>query len=425
MTRKRPTFDTSVSALEVARAARNERQTLAEGSLAGERRIALARLALAGVLALVSEMPRMFGHAPAAAVSISSAGYLAAAIAISSILRSRDIKPARISSWAPTWTVIDFSFVTAIAAFGHPEDALALHPIACAILIAFTVARYNVWHVALAVALAIASYVSVHLLAEALDAHPATFAIAGYMTLGIVIGVTNHAVHSMLADLRRRDHLTRFLPQQVVDRVLQLGTEALAPVQREVTILFSDIRGFTAMSETLEPRLVLSLLDNYFGQMTQIVRGHDGVVGKFIGDGMLAFWGAPDRVDDHAARAMRAVRDMRAAIRELNLQRAAAGEPPLKVGIGVHTGVVAAGLLGGAQAEYTVIGDAVNVASRIESMTKEHAVDVLVSEFTWAKLSPAPAGHQIATQTIRGRKAPIVLYALDADAPDQSQGQSS
>lgn len=413
--RNRSRFDTSVSALEIARAARNERQTLAEGSLAGERRVALARVAFACVLALVSEMPRMFGHPPALAVSLVSAGYVLVAIAIWLVLRTKRIDPRRMSRWAPLWTLVDFALVSAIAALGHAEDALALHPIACAILIAFTVARYNLWHVALAVGLAISSYVAVHSIAGAIDAHPATFAIAGYIVLGLVIGITNHAVRSMLGDLRRRDHLTRFLPQQVVERVLKVGAEALAPVQREVTILFSDIRGFTAMSETLEPRAVLALLDDYFGQMTQIVRGHDGVVGKFIGDGMLAFWGAPDRIDDHATRAMRAVRDMRAAIRELNIHRAAAGEPALAIGIGVHTGLVAAGLLGGAQAEYTVIGDAVNVTSRIEGLTKEHGVDVLVSDFTWAKLSPSPRGRQIASQAIRGRKAPIVLYTIDEE----------
>src|SRR5439155_19078528 len=107
-----------------------------------------------------------------------------------------------------------------------------------------------------------------------------------------------------------------------------------------------------------------------FGRMSQIVKGHDGVVGKFMGDGLLACWGVPDALDDHAVRAVRAARDMRRALRELNNYRETQGLGPLKIGIGIHTGVVAAGMLGGnLQAEYTVIGDAVNVASRVEGLT--------------------------------------------------------
>lgn len=415
-------FDTSVSALEKARAAANERQTLAEGSFAAERRVALARIALAAVLWLVVETPRFVSHPPAPALSILAAGYVAASIVVHLSLRRRTVDPHRAAVHAPGLTLMDFAFVTAMGIFGHAEDALALHPIACAVLIAFTVARYNLWHVALAVALAIASYIFINIRAHAFDPHPATFAITGYAVLGLVIGITNRSVRTMLNDLRRRDHLTRFLPQQVVERVLRVGTEALAPVQREVTILFSDIRGFTAMSENQEPSVVLSLLDEYFGRMTQVVRGHDGVVGKFIGDGMLAFWGAPDRAEHHADQALRAVRDMRSVMRELNAQRTADGQPPLAIGIGVHTGVVAAGLLGGAQAEYTVIGDAVNVASRIEGMTKKHGVDVLVSELTWSKLTIPVRGRHVAAQEVRGRKAPIDLYTLDPDPESDLPG---
>ena len=128
-------------------------------------------------------------------------------------------------------------------------------------------------------------------------------------------------------------------------------------------MLFSDIRGFTAMSEGLSPRDVLTMLDDYFGRMSQIVKGHDGIVGKFLGDGMLASWGVPDAHAEHAIAAVRAARDMRRAVRELNQHRCERGLPPLRIGIGIHTGPIAAGMLGGAL-----------------RLTKEHGVDVLVSE---------------------------------------------
>jgi adenylate cyclase len=221
----------------------------------------------------------------------------------------------------------------------------------------------------------------------------------------------------MFADLRKRDNLTRFLPRQVAERVMERGPHALAPVEREVTVLFSDIRGFTTMSEGLEPREVLMMLDDYFGRMSQIVKGHDGVVGKFMGDGLLAYWGVPDKLDDHAIMAVRAARDMRKAVRELNHYRETQGLAPIKVGIGIHTGTVAAGMLGGTlQSEYTVIGDAVNVASRVEGLTKDYGVDVLISETTWGKLLEPRRGQRLASAEIRGRKEPVVLYTIDASA---------
>jgi adenylate cyclase len=239
------------------------------------------------------------------------------------------------------------------------------------------------------------------------------FTLGGLVVLGFMVGVTNRAVRAMFQDLRLRDNLTRFLPQPVAERMIKLGPAALAPVQREVTVLFSDIRGFTTMAEGLEPRAVLALLDDYFGRMAQIVKGHDGVVGKFLGDGMLAFWGVPDRVADHALRAVKAALDMRRGLVELNQAREQDGEPPIAIGIGIHTGIVAAGTLGGSlQSEYTVIGDAVNVASRIEGLTKTHGVDVLVSETTWEQLAGAVPGEKLATETIRGRKEPVVLYTI-------------
>jgi adenylate cyclase len=151
--------------------------------------------------------------------------------------------------------------------------------------------------------------------------------------------------------------------------------------------------------------------------MSQIVKGHDGVVGKFLGDGLLAFWNVPDVLEDHAQRAVRAARDMRKVLREINEYRAKEAKPPIRIGIGIHTGTVAAGMLGGAlQSEYTVIGDAVNVASRIEGLTKEHHVDVLISETTFAALPEPRRGEKLAAAEIRGRKEPIVLYTIDSSA---------
>lgn len=237
------------------------------------------------------------------------------------------------------------------------------------------------------------------------------------LALGFLIGFTNRRLGSMFADIRRRENLSRFLPRQVVERVLAQGGAALAPVQREVTILFSDIRSFTSMSESLAPAEVLKFLDEYFGHMGGIVRGHEGMLNKFLGDGLLAVWGVPDHQTDHAERAVRAALDMRRKLAEFNEHRVREGLPEIRIGIGIHTGVVAAGMLGGAdQREYTVIGDAVNLASRIEGLTKQANTDLLVSESAWAQTNGKFPGARVGEEKVKGREAPVVLFSVPSAA---------
>jgi adenylate cyclase len=170
---------------------------------------------------------------------------------------------------------------------------------------------------------------------------------------------------------------------------------------------------------------VLELLDDYFGHMSQVVMAHEGLVNKFLGDGMLACWGVPDHSEDHAERAMRAALDMRSKLVELNAHREREGLPPLRIGIGLHTGVVAAGMLGGAeQHEYTVIGDAVNLASRVEGLTKVLGVDILVSESTWSRGGGRLVGERISEEKVRGRREAVVVYSLKGRAPSAAQVDS-
>jgi adenylate cyclase len=217
----------------------------------------------------------------------------------------------------------------------------------------------------------------------------------------------------MFVDVRRRDHLARLLPRQVADRVLAMGGGALAPVSREVTILFSDIRDFTSLSQRMDPARVLEILDGYFARMAEIVKGRGGMVNKFIGDGLLAVWGVPDAQPDHAALAIEAALDMRRAVAELNAARPE-WQPELRIGIGIHTGTVAAGMLGGAdQHEYTVIGDAVNLASRVEGLTKKVGTDLLVSEPAWRRVAGRFAGERVGEEAVKGRDEPVVVYRVE------------
>ena len=406
-----PTQGTEIAALE---AKHNERTVRAEGSLLGERRAAIARLAMIAMFAVVS-MTRG-GPMNYAQTAVGASYSLWSLLMLVGLTRARNDRPVRSLYWPVILTTVDIAATCTLGILDvwfTGELNTGQHAIATSIIMTFSVARVALWQVGYSLVLAEVSLVIVSVYSGTLDTHGTVFIAGGYLVLGLMLALTNRAVGAMFKDLRQRDNLTRFLPRQVVERVLKSGAAALAPVEREVTVMFSDIRGFTSMSEGLEPREVLVMLDDYFGRMSQIVKGHDGVVGKFMGDGLLAYWGVPDQLDDHAVRAVRAARDMRRALDELNRHRDKLGQRPLKIGIGIHTGVVAAGMLGGTlQAEYTVIGDAVNVASRVEGLTKEYGVDVLVSETTWGKLGEPRNGERVAAAEIRGRKEPVVVYTI-------------
>lgn len=412
MSGKEPTKGTEIAALE---AQRNEDQVLAEGALLGERRVAWARLVMVAMFGIISNARPLGTSLP---MKVSGAIYTVFAIVTFIVVhRIKESKVERARTRPLIVSTVDWAFITCQGLFdvelGGYDRGMAV--IASAVILSFAVARWPLRTVIYSIVWAPISFAIVTGAAGELDEQSSIFMIGGLLVLGLMVLVTNLAVRRMFAGLRQRDNLTRFLPRQVAERVMQRGPNALAPVQREVTVLFSDIRGFTSMSEGLEPREVLAMLDDYFGRMSQIVKGHDGVVGKFLGDGLLAYWGVPDSLDDHAGMAVRAARDMRRAVDELNQYRATVGLAPIKIGIGIHTGTVAAGMLGGSlQSEYTVIGDAVNVASRVEGLTKEYGVDVLVTETTWAQLGEPKRGERLASAQIRGRKEPVVLYALEA-----------
>ncbi|HUH02100.1 MAG TPA: adenylate/guanylate cyclase domain-containing protein, partial [Kofleriaceae bacterium] len=395
-------------------------RTLAEGALQGERRAAVARLFMVVMFGGVTEILPLVSGIERDPFQLrrllAGAGYTLFALSHLIVLHRIHAGPGKSMVMPLITTVIDFSFITFMGVtlsidYYRPE----MHAVAAAVLLSFAVARLSMWHVAWSTACACASYAACAAAYGRLDERSTPFVIGGFLTLGMLIGVTNREVRAMFRDLRRRDNLTRFLPARVAERIMSGGGITLAPVQREVTVLFSDIRGFTALSEHLAPREVLALLDEYFGRMTQVVKGHDGVVGKFLGDGMLAFWNVPDRDPDHAANAVKAALDMLRVLAEMNRAREQAGLAALNVGIGIHTGAVAAGMLGGAeQAEYTVIGDAVNLASRIEGLTKSLGAVVLVSASTWSLLGDRFAGKRLAAESIRGREGSVVLYAMEA-----------
>jgi adenylate cyclase len=171
------------------------------------------------------------------------------------------------------------------------------------------------------------------------------------------------------------------------------------------------VRGFTRLAEHRDPQEVVSTMNEYFTRMTAVIQAHGGTIDKFIGDAILAVFGAPVPRPDHALRAIQAAREMQAALEQLNAPRVASGLPPLQMGIAVHTGTVLAGNVGSPERmEYTVMGDAVNVTARIEELNKTYGTRILLSETTYAKVGDM-AARFIGAVTLRGRDDPIRLYA--------------
>lgn len=251
---------------------------------------------------------------------------------------------------------------------------------------------------------------------------PFTYPTAS-LVLGAFAGLIVALVMNAFDRQRVRDLFSRFVPEPVVDQVLENVDDdlRLGGQRRVATVVFSDARGFTAFSESREPEVVIEVLNRYLTTMTDVLLAHGGTIVAFMGDGIMAVFGAPIETEDHADRALAAACEMTgSALDDFNdWMRASGHGDGFRIGVGLNSGAVISGNVGSERRlEYTVIGDTTNTASRLESMTKATPYMVLLSDSTRALLSDdATELRYVDALEVRGRLAKVVVWAVDPDAP--------
>ena len=230
------------------------------------------------------------------------------------------------------------------------------------------------------------------------------------------IGRLSREFNEMLRGLRERERIKQvfgqYVTNQVSEKILR-GEVNVDGERRRATVLFSDIRGFTAMSEKMEPSEVVAFLNDYFTEMVEAVFEEQGFLDKFIGDGLMAVFNALGDAPDHAVRAVRTALRMRALVAKINGERGVHGKPPIEIGIGIHTDDVVLGNVGSRRRlQYTAIGDGVNTSSRVEALNKEFGTTILVTEATYELVKDAFNCRLMPEAAVKGKSAAVRVYEV-------------
>jgi adenylate cyclase len=213
---------------------------------------------------------------------------------------------------------------------------------------------------------------------------------------------------------RMKSTLYRYMTPGVAERVMALGEDTMMKGERkEVTVLFSDIRGYTTLTENLEADKVVEMLNAYFETMVEAVFNFEGTLDKFIGDALMAVYGAPLPLKNHAWAAIQSALDMRQRLDQFNRDRRASNQPEIRIGIGISSGEVVSGNIGSQRKmEYTVIGDGVNLSSRLEGATKEYGCDIVLSEYTYDLCKDRIWVRELDRTQVKGKRNAVNLYEL-------------
>jgi adenylate cyclase len=239
------------------------------------------------------------------------------------------------------------------------------------------------------------------------------------LTVLPLIGISGSKLGSMLliedisAEKRVKATMSRYMDPSVADQLLKAGESVLGGQSSVATVLFSDIRSFTTLTEELGAQGTVSMLNEYFALMVDCLQRENGMVDKFIGDAIMAVFGAPIAHGDDEDRAVRAAVAMLRDLATLNESRRAAGKKPIEIGIGINTDSIVSGNIGSPKRmDYTVIGDGVNLASRLEGACKTYGARILVSEYTFAKLRGTYRSREVDKIIVKGKTQPVAVHEI-------------
>jgi len=237
--------------------------------------------------------------------------------------------------------------------------------------------------------------------------------------------VKSYALQAVLAqkkESRIRNIFQKYVPQELIDRFYRNPESMLVGENRILSILFTDIRGFTSISEKMQPDDLVSSLNHYFSVMVDIIMHRGGIIDKYIGDAIMAFFGAPVRHDDDAYQSALAGIEMSEAVKNFNAGQVKAGKPEFNIGIGINYGVVTVGNIGtDKKMDYTVIGDMVNLASRLEGLTKVYRQDLLISESLHYKIKELLPWRLLDTVAVKGKEKGVKIYTIKKELADREK----
>jgi adenylate cyclase len=271
---------------------------------------------------------------------------------------------------------------------------------------------------------AIVSWIGTRLLAGGYWLNLSQPAIAS--SIALLGGVGYQYFHEGREKRKMKKLFGQYVSKDVYEQlVANPGLARLGGQRREMTVLFSDIRGFTSVSEKGEPEEIVHMLNEYFTRMVEIVFHHHGTVDKFVGDMVMALFGAPLDDPDHAEHAVEAALDMMEELHKLNVKWNSEGRPSLDIGVGINTGPMIAGNIGSDQImSYTVIGDAVNLGSRLESLNKQYSAHIIISDATRSHLKGTYTFKPLGDVVVKGKTKPVAIFeVLDRAERSSNFGQ--
>jgi adenylate cyclase len=251
------------------------------------------------------------------------------------------------------------------------------------------------------------------------------FPLAGSLVMTAMAFAVNMSYGYFVESRSKRDLANLFgtyVPPELVDEMVQdPDSYSMQATNRDMTVMFCDMRGFTNMSESMEPLQLQAMLTGVFSRLTAVIRANRGTIDKYMGDCVMAFWGAPIESNDHAELAVKASLEILRVVQAINLEHKAAGLPLIGIGIGINTGTMCVGDMGSdIRRSYTVIGDAVNLGSRLEGLSKVYGVDIVASETT-KNLTPDFVWQELDKVRVKGKEQAVSIWcpvgiAAEADA---------